>query len=146
MTKSEWLQVFERSEYCCQYCFDSEIQIELFYAGNIGRDIKSISSEKLKVICQNCLREERQKRPEAENDLLSALSGEFTYDDIHSLADAFRSLDHPSKFQHCPHVLTAAICWTIENETAQRNLIDSYFKHLEATRSHQVTKTEDIPF
>ena len=142
--KSEWLNVFEKNEFCCQFCFDRENSLQLFYAGKYGENVKNTPREKLKVICDECLNEELNERPEKERVLLDELRKNFTHTDIHELAEAFSYLNYYDKFQHLPEVVMSAICWAIEDENAQKNLVENYFKALKERRLRIQRTSEDI--
>ncbi len=133
--RKAWMNAFKRSECACHICSDNESTVQLYYRGKTGNEICDVAESKLRVICDDCLLEETERRPPNEQALLHELGEHFSAQDINQLAGAFAYVNHFNTLQHMPDVVMSALSWAIETPEIQKRIVDDYFVWLKETRN-----------
>lgn len=125
------LKIFERDEWACQICFDTETTLNVhhrFYEQ--GKEPWEYPGEALITLCEECHREETENRYAEEKALLQTLKKHFFSADLNSLVIGFGLM----KPQHLPEVISSCLEWVLQDEDAQQQLLEMYFNHLSAKR------------
>ncbi len=125
------LKIFERDEWACQICFDTETTLKVhhrFYEND--KEPWEYPEEALVTLCEECHREESENRYPEEKALLQTLKKHFFSADLNSLVIGFGLM----KPQHLPEVISSCLEWVLQDEKAQQQLIHMYFEHLRAKR------------
>ena len=87
------LEVLKRDEWQCQRCHDSKSMLAVHHRRYlVGKEPWDYPDELLITLCENCHEDEREARPDYEDDLLSILREKFFADDIHSILLGFFNL------------------------------------------------------
>lgn len=123
------LEVFQRDEFICQICLDSESTLNIHHKRYIpGKEPWDYDLNDLVTLCEICHGSEKEAREEAESILLEQLRMKFFSSEIDQLGQSIYRMP----LLHLPGVVMTAICWNIINN--QQELIDKYF---EAIKSHE---------
>jgi len=121
------LEVFERDEWACQICFDTELTLNVHHKYYLkGCDPWEYPLEALVALCEDCHVDEKENRYEQERLLLLALKKHFFAEDIERLASYFDG----AKLFHMPSVITDILGWFLYDENIQKDFIERYFKFL----------------
>ncbi len=122
------LQAFERDEWTCQICYDTETTLAVhhkYYLKDL--DPWEYSLEALVTLCEPCHNDEYEGRPESEKALLHALREKgFFAGDVQNLAIGF----HKMPMLHLPEVVATAYEWALKTPEVQRQILSQYFEHL----------------
>jgi hypothetical protein len=130
------LEIFQRDEWRCQGCGDSESTLHIHHRRYIqGREPWDYEDKLLLTLCEECHEEEKVYRPDIECDLIEVLKEKFLSDDILSILHGF----YISEFVDSPGFMASAIGWTLVNNEAQKALVERYLEYLKANYS-QVTR------
>lgn len=116
------LKVFERDEWTCQVCFDTQSQLKVHHKYYLqGKDPWDYPLDAFSTLCEKCHTEEWATCPEAEHALIAALKEKgFFAADIQVLADGVRKMD----LLHSHEIVANAYEWALESPEIQRWLLD----------------------
>lgn len=132
------LQIFERDEWCCQLCFDSESTLAVhhkYYAPKA--EPWDYPLEALVTLCEACHSDETEARPEAEQNLLFALRQKGFYaGEVQLFADSFQQMS----LLHGEGVVATAYERALKSPEIQRELIEQYFEYLKLEREKREAK------
>ena len=122
------LRVFERDEWACQKCFNTESTLNVhhkYYLEN--KEPWEYPMDALITLCEECHGEEMETRPNYERGLLFALREKFLAEEVSEIGIGF----HMMPMLHLPEVIASVYQWALSDESIQRELIERYFKYLE---------------
>ena len=121
------LEVFERDEWGCQSCMDSESTLHVhhrYYLPNT--EPWDYPLDALLTLCENCHERERQERPEYEKMLLSALKQKFLADDLYRLTNGILKL----KVLYASEVTASIIEWALGTPEIFEGLSKSFWEDI----------------
>ena len=122
------LEILQRDEFCCQFCFDSENTLAVHHRYYWpGYEPWEYEDDAYVTLCQSCHKEETESLPKSCSRLIHALKrAGFTAYNIQRLADALDGF----KMQHIGDVVTDAYAKTFISPEIQARLIEDYFEEL----------------
>ena len=123
------LEIFERDEWACQICGDTENMLAVHHTYyESQKDPWEYPLKSLITLCEDCHRIEREERPHAEKSLLLALKKQrFTANDVLGIAVGSNYI---KQHYYDPGVTASIIRWTLESPGALKVVGDLYFKFL----------------
>jgi hypothetical protein len=128
------LQIFERDDWACCKCGDTEKTLAVHHKRYI-RDKKpwEYDPNDLMTLCEDCHQEEYELRPDCEAVLLEVLKIKgFFWHEVDMLASSLMGL----KFtDHSPEVVLTAICWALRNVEMRHEIVTAYLKSLHETEA-----------
>lgn len=125
------LEVFERDEWTCQRCYDTEstLMVHHLYYQN-GNEPWEYPIEAFSTLCNTCHATEHEQRFNCERLLLSEIKRKgFSYLDVHNFAVGFNEI----KLRHLPEVVSMAYYFALRDADMQTFILDAYFKKLGTT-------------
>ena len=121
------LDVFNRDEFACQICFDTESTLHVhhrYYESN--KEPWEYPLEALVTLCEECHAGETENRSGEERALLRALRNHFFSAEINSLARGFMFME----LTHIPDVVAGAFEWALLTPEIQREIVDRHLEFL----------------
>ena len=102
------LQVFDRDDWCCQICDDSENTLNAHHIVYIpNKEPWEYNLFDLLTLCEDCHEAEKLKMQDIEHDILLVLKRKFLHsDNLHELCEGFVLMELP----HTPKVVANALC------------------------------------
>lgn len=124
------LEVMQRDEFTCQYCFDSTTTLNVHHTYyDCGADPWDYPPESLITLCEACHESETAQRPITETTLLRALKFKgWSAFHINELAEAI------NRGQRAWDPLVSALCWAIEDQEMAHEIFAQYRQYLHRTR------------
>jgi hypothetical protein len=112
------LEIFERDEWMCRSCCDSENTLIVHHLSySQGKDPWDYPLENFLTLCKSCHEAEFETRPEYEKMLLSAIRQKgFLADDLYRIVSAFLKLS----IIYTPQVTASMIEFLFEDEVIQK--------------------------
>lgn len=134
------LEIFERDEWKCQICHDSESTLVVHHRDYLpNTDPWDYPDHLLVTLCEDCHEAERTQRPELEHVLLQVLRTQFFTRDIFRLGHGF----HRMKLLDSPEVVAGVYDWALCSPEIQRELIDRYLLELKSKERGQSCQEVD---
>jgi len=121
------LKVLERDDWACQICLDDEATLHIHHRYyNKNTDPWDYPMDALVTLCEMCHEEETEMRSTIEQTLLKVLRERFFSSDVLDIAAGFNFM----KPQHAPEVVSSVYGWALQNDEAQKILIEMYFEYI----------------
>lgn len=122
------LEIFERDDWTCQSCFNSESTLVVHHRRYIAdRDPWDYPDSLLITLCENCHGDERVNLRDASDSLIEQVQDKFFSFDIQTLAGGFNSFEVAC---YDSHVLSDVYAWALSDRDIQIELAERYFNHL----------------
>ena len=125
------LEIFERDEWCCQKCFDSESTLAVHHFRYIrDREPWDYPPELLITLCEECHSIEYEMMPEEISSLIEQIKekGFFAYQ-IRDIAHGFNALR-----SNGPPYLSSIIQYFLSNPNLIKEVTEAYFTDLHIKR------------
>ena len=125
------LEVFERDNWTCQGCNDTERTLHVHHKYYIfdGREPWDYPIDLLITLCESCHEDEKELMAEAEHDIIRMLKIKFLASPLSELARGI----HAMKLQHVPEVVASAYSMAFSDPEIQREIIKMYFEKISST-------------
>ena len=120
------LEILDRDEWCCQICGDGESTLHIHHKYYNNCDPWDCPEDALITLCEDCHKEESEKRPSQEKRLIKAFKIHFLADDLECLSVGLENMT----LCHGSEVVLSSIGWALRDEEMQRELIGKYFKSI----------------
>lgn len=122
------LEAFERDEWTCQRCGDSESTLVVHHFHyEKGKEPWEYPLKHLVTLCEDCHENERLTRHDNEQALLKILRVRgFFGDDLMGITNGFNNL----RLTKPPEVFSSIIEWVLSNDDLMQHLDNLYFKWL----------------
>jgi hypothetical protein len=122
------LEILERDNFTCQYCFDNTSMLSVHHLFYNNKDPWESESCDLVTLCQKC-HETEKDRPKYEKKLLDILKRKnYTISEIESLCEMFSSISSIT-----PDIEVNSIKYAINN----LDIVNNYFKHLKGKTNEE---------
>lgn len=125
------LEIMERDNWQCQSCYDDESTLHIHHKYYMKCDPWEYPEDALITLCAGCHEDQKELRPGYESDLLAMLKRNFLAGEIYTLTQGFHSMP----MCHVPEVVASSIAWALSDEDMQREIIESYFKHIKESKN-----------
>lgn len=121
------LEVFERDEWRCQGCGDTESTLNVHHCYyEPQKEPWEYPLKTLTTLCDNCHNIEKNDRPSAERSLLNALKKQgFFAKDVLEMAKGFQLIKY---HYYAPEVTASIVKWVLESPDVFEKLGDLFFK------------------
>lgn len=121
------LEVFQRDEFTCQICGDTENMLMVHHRIYLPDcDPWEYPDHLLITLCENCHEAESRNRLNINKALLNALYEKFFTDDIQSLILGFSKMD----LQHSSDVVASAYEFALSSPQIQSEILKKFWKSL----------------
>lgn len=132
------LEIFERDDFCCQSCFDSESPLSVhhrYYEKSL--DPWEYPMEALVTLCEECHQLEFESQYEINKKLIRAIrAAGFLSPDIEHIIKGLELF----KLPHAPDVTASMFEWVLLNHALLKQLIEGYFEHLKYIKNSKKDK------
>lgn len=119
------LEIFNRDEFACSVCFDTESTLCVHHKHYIKNlEPWEYPNELLTTLCSSCHEYETENMSLAENKLIQALKEKFFSFEIEELASSVKRMD----MVHVHDVVASLLCWILINKELKIELLDRFLR------------------